>query len=568
MRRAGGRGSRDITGGTVLEQASDAGTARSAAVPSRTAAGVPLPTRGRTAGAPVGIVVGVFVVCLAWTVLILATPSFRFVADWPSARVPIETAGALVGVLVATLAYFRYANTGVPAMLLVALAFLVLAINQFLFGVVISPDVIARDLGVYVWTWGRIIAGSLLLAGTLARFRRPALRAHPLVDLLAGIAGVVALVALGPVILSAVGDHLPPVGAALDEATAAALAGARPNLSPADVVLGGIGAAIFFLAAARYAVTPVRGEPAFALLAPALVLAAFSHLHYMLMPTVFSDRISTGDLLRVAFHVVVFVGLMWEIRWAYLIERRRAGELESAFAAERRRADDLERLDRARADLFRLVSHELMHPVAAVRGWIVTLERRWDELDDARKLEIVKRLDAETERLRDLAEKAPDAADVRAVLEPVLPRRERVPELVEQAVGGARELDTRVRVFVDAVAREASVEADGARILQVLRNLLSNASRHGGDTAVQLSVFADADEVLFEVTDFGPGIAPAALPHVFEQGYRGPGTVVPGAGLGLYICKGIVEAHGGTIAAESIPGVRTTFRFSLPRAGE
>ncbi len=505
-------------------------------------------------------------VCAAWTVLILVSPSVRFLADWPSARVPIETAGALIGVLVATLAYFRYAYTGIRALLLVALAFLVLSINQFVFGVVVSPDVIARNLNVYVWTWGRLIAGTLLLAGTAPRLRRSSVRKHPFLDLTAGVAVVVWLIGLGPVVLGALGDRLPPIGLALERASAATLTGVNPHLSALDMLVALAGAGIFLVAAARYAVAPPNGEAELSLLAPALVLAAFAHVHYMLMPTVFSDEISTGDLLRVAFQAVVFVGLMWEVRRAYLAERRRAGELESAFAAERRRADDLERIDRARADLFRLVSHELMHPVAAVRGWIVTLGRRWDELDDDQKRDIVKRLDAETQRLRDLAEQAPDAADVRAVLEPVVPRHERVTELVEQAVGGALELDTRLDVFVDAVARKASVHADGARILQVLRNLLVNSARHAGDSPTQLSVFADDHEVLFEVTDYGPGISPADLPHVFEQRYRGSDAAGAGAGLGLYICKGIVEAHGGTIAAESVPGVRTTFRFSLPRS--
>jgi signal transduction histidine kinase len=541
---------------------------RSAVRPATRSPGAParpeLASRGAVIGVGARIAVGAFAVCGAWTLLVVASPSFRLVADWPSARIPIETAGALVGMLVATLAYFRYSYAGMPALLLVALAFVVLAVNQFVFGVVISPVVIARDLSVYVWTWGRIVAGWLLLAGTLPRFRTPADRTHPFMDLIAGIAGVVCLIGLGPVILSAVGSHLRLGTTALHRGTNQALSGVSPDLSPAGLTLGLLGAGIFLLAAYRYAKSAGGDEPGLAVLVPALVLAAFSHLDYMLMPTLFSDRISTGDLLRLAFLIVVFVGLMWEVRAASLAERRRAGELESAFAIERRRAEDLERIDRARADLFRLVSHELMHPVAAVRGWIVTLERRWDELDDDRKLEIVRRLGAETERLRDLAEQAPDAADVRAVLEPVFPRRERVTELIEEAVGGTQ-LGERVHVFVDEIARVASVRADGARILQVVRNLLTNAARHGGDTSAQLSVFADEREVLFEVTDFGPGIAPGDLPHVFEQGYRGSGATAPGAGLGLYICKGIVESHGGTISAESVPGARTTFRFTLPR---
>ena len=93
--------------------------------------------------------------------------------------------GALTAVLVATLAYFRFAFTGVRALLLVAVAFLVLGINQFAFGVLVPPEAIGRDLDVYIWVWGRLIAGGLLLAGTLPRFRRPAVRkAHSCVSML------------------------------------------------------------------------------------------------------------------------------------------------------------------------------------------------------------------------------------------------------------------------------------------------------------------------------------------------------------------------------------------------
>jgi len=514
-------------------------------------------------GAQTWAALAVLVACATWTALILRTPTFRFIAHWPSARVPIETAGALVAGLVATLAYFRYAYTGVRSLLFVTLAFIVLGMNQFVFGVVVSPEMLPRDLSIYVWASGRLIAAALLLAGTLRAFREPAARRHPFLDLLAGtVAGVIA-VGVSPLVLSLfTGAGPSPLQRAAERAVV--LSGGRLPLSPGDLVLGLVGAAIIAAAAFRYALPLADREPAPVLLAPALVLAAFSHVHYMLVPTVFSDAISTGDLLRVAFYVVVFCGLVWEVRTAYLSERRRAAELENAFAAEQRRAEELERLARARADLVRLVTHELMHPVAAVRGWIVTLERRWDELDDVRRREIVSHLDAETRRLRDLAEQAPEATDVDSLFQPVFVRRTRVTELVDQAVVGAQDLPGRLDVHVDKGVGEAVVRADGARVLQVLRNLLSNAARHGGGSLVELSVLAGTHAAVFEVTDAGPGIMAHDLPHIFEQGYRANGNDGVGAGLGLYICKGIVEAHGGSISAETLPGIRTTFRFSVP----
>jgi signal transduction histidine kinase len=516
-------------------------------------------------GGQAWLAIGLFVAAGVWTLLILFTPSFRFTMRWPRARVPIEMTGALTAVLVATLAYFRFAFTGVRALLLVAVAFLVLGINQFAFGVLVPPEAIGRDLDVYIWVWGRLIAGGLLLAGTLPRFRRPAVRKHPFFELLLGTAAATWLVVLGPVGLFVLGRHLPPLWGDGD-VPASAINGAHPALSGIDVGLGLLGATVFLLAAARYSARSRTGTSAPALLGPALVLAAFSHVHYALMPTVFSGRISTGDLLRIAFHLLVVVGLMWEIRSAYIAERGRSMQLESAFAAERERVKELERLDRAHAEFLRLVTHELMHPIAAARSWIVTLRRRWDSLDDQGKREIVARLDAETARLRDLAEQAPDAGDAGTLLQPVLLGAHRVTDLVNQAGAAAEELNGRLRIYVDRVARTASVRADGTRILQTLRNLLLNAARHSGEGDVELSVFGDPQTVLFEVRDFGTGIAPKDLPHIFEQGYRGSGTRVDegGTGLGLYICKRIVEAHGGAIWATSWPTQGTCVSFTLP----
>jgi signal transduction histidine kinase len=109
---------------------------------------------------------------------------------------------------------------------------------------------------------------------------------------------------------------------------------------------------------------------------------------------------------------------------------------------------------------------------------------------------------------------------------------------------------------------------DAQKIGRVLTNLVSNALRHtevGG--SVQIRAMADTEGVRVEVHDSGEGISPEDLPHIFDQFYRGEKSRsrdTGGSGLGLAIAKGIVEAHEGSIGAESAPGEGTCFFFTLP----
>ncbi len=109
---------------------------------------------------------------------------------------------------------------------------------------------------------------------------------------------------------------------------------------------------------------------------------------------------------------------------------------------------------------------------------------------------------------------------------------------------------------------------DEERLRQVLSNLLSNALKYspGGKVAVRGRV--EPQQVVVSVSDEGPGIAAADLPRVFDRFYRADSDLTKrakGAGLGLYLAKAVVEAHGGRLWAESTPGKGTTFSFSLPR---
>lgn len=144
------------------------------------------------------------------------------------------------------------------------------------------------------------------------------------------------------------------------------------------------------------------------------------------------------------------------------------------------------------------------------------------------------------------------------------------PQATEELLQRAREL---LRPLADArgVALDfdelenASVRADPPRILQVLSNLVSNALDHTPPHGtILLGVRRSGDSCIFHVQDSGRGIDEKDLPHVFDRFWRGPDSEVrPGAGLGLSICKGIVEAHGGTIHAYSEPGTGARFEFEL-----
>jgi two-component system sensor histidine kinase BaeS len=138
--------------------------------------------------------------------------------------------------------------------------------------------------------------------------------------------------------------------------------------------------------------------------------------------------------------------------------------------------------------------------------------------------------------------------------------------LIEETVSAYAGQPTMPGVQITAEVEPAlpMVNVDAGRIRQVLSNLLSNAVRHvPADGRVRVVARRVAGAVQVEVTDNGPGIPPDLLPHVFERFAKDPSS--PGSGLGLAIARDLVEAHGGTIEAISLPGQGTTMRFRLPQ---
>jgi signal transduction histidine kinase/HAMP domain-containing protein len=223
--------------------------------------------------------------------------------------------------------------------------------------------------------------------------------------------------------------------------------------------------------------------------------------------------------------------------------------------------------ERMRSALIATVSHELRSPLTAIAGYTDTLIQGgpWDDETRSELLEIIARSAA---TLASLVDNLLDAAKMEAGLLPLEREPVRVERVVQRLVASRRALAPAHTLRVETDASLPLVDADPLRVEQVLANLLDNAIKYSpaGGT-VTLSLHTDADGmVAVSIRDSGIGIAPDHLPHLFERFYRvADNRSIKGVGLGLFICKHIIEAHSGRIWVTSEPGAGSTFTFTLPR---
>ncbi len=223
----------------------------------------------------------------------------------------------------------------------------------------------------------------------------------------------------------------------------------------------------------------------------------------------------------------------------------------------------LEEQERLRAEFLGMVSHELRTPLSAVKGSVANLLDPQASLYPAEVAQFHRIIDAQTDRMRDLIGDLLDAARIQTGSLSVSPGPTELAPLVDEARSAFLSGGGRHNVRVEAPPGLPMVMADGRRIVQVLGNLLSNASQHSPvSSVIRIGAEPEGLQVRVTVTDQGRGIAADQLPRLFRRFSR------PDAGnrtgLGLAICKGIVEAHGGRIWAESDgPGLGARFTFTL-----
>jgi signal transduction histidine kinase len=283
---------------------------------------------------------------------------------------------------------------------------------------------------------------------------------------------------------------------------------------------------------------------------PAVILVEHSWRDHDLHPV----SIAVGATLLAVLVVARFAGLVRAV--------------DSARVAEREANVRLRELDRLKDDFVSTISHELRTPLTSISGY-VELAREQADPETNGYLEVVERNAARLLALvNDLLFVARlQSGSVELDLEHV-----DVGRLVAESVANAKPqaFGANVELRIHLSGGVTAVRGDRRRLGQVVDNLVSNAIKFSPDSgAVDLNVEQRNGVVLIEVEDQGMGIPEDERPRLFERFFRTQGALdrqIPGTGLGLYITKSIVEAHGGTVGARSVDGEGSSFVVELPAA--
>jgi signal transduction histidine kinase len=224
--------------------------------------------------------------------------------------------------------------------------------------------------------------------------------------------------------------------------------------------------------------------------------------------------------------------------------------------------------DELKSTFISVISHELKTPVALIKGYVGTLRREdatWDPMIVKDSLEVI---EEEADRLTELIDNLLDASRLQAGALSINLMDVDLSELVERTAQRFRIQSAIHNIIVDFPESFPVILADDDRMSQVISNLLSNAIKYspqGGEIRIAAQVLPK--QVVICVHDQGPGIAPEDLPHVFDRFYRASDAsrTTKGAGLGLYLARAAIEAHGGRIWVDPKPGDGARVCFSLPR---
>ena len=281
--------------------------------------------------------------------------------------------------------------------------------------------------------------------------------------------------------------------------------------------------------------------------------------------TAFADvnRTLRFGLIGLAIVGVLAVGAAWYFGTAFVVR-----PITAAFRREQDAVDRLKEVDQMRTDFVSMVSHELRNPLATIRGFGQLLRDRSETLTDDQRKQAYDVVVRQVDRMASLVDNVLDVSRLESdtfsyAFIPYDPAR-----LLSETAEEMRASWPNHDIALDATGDLPAAKGDADRLKQVLVNLLSNACRYSPEgSTVTIRARNAGSSVRFDVVDTGSGIAPADLALLFQRfaRLRTPDTSrVRGTGLGLYISRRIVEAHGGRIWVDSEPGRGSTFSVEIP----
>ena len=489
------------------------------------------------------------ILVVLWAGVVFVIPQIRFVVFAPEAKTGFEVSLALLR-LFAAFVFFRFPDDrGRDRLRWIALGLAIQGFGGIGFGYLLPLLRSGDELNpaMYESLLTRMLSTTAMAVGLMPR-HAIGLTTGLAVRLLGGF------VALGLVVVL-IGDHLPNLTTLYTLETATESVTVLDGLTGWHWVLSlfPIGAAVI---AAIGAARNYPGNSPAGWLTVAMVLMAGAQLHTLFWPSAFSPILTTASLLRLAYTMVLAAGGVIELN-------RLATERAVLLAFHQETANRHADLMRLRANFSAMIAHELTSPLGAIRRATELLTTDPLPPSQARAVETIESqvglLDTLVADAQTTAIAERDEFVVRPVpieLNPILADASAFARTLPGDHPVSFEPDGRPRVF-----------ADPERISQVLHNLLGNAAKFSPPgTPIALSVTQADGRVRILVTDSGPGIEPEDLPRIFERYGRGRDTVTqrtPGTGLGLYLSRQIVSAHGSDIHVASVPGSGATFWFEL-----
>jgi signal transduction histidine kinase len=245
---------------------------------------------------------------------------------------------------------------------------------------------------------------------------------------------------------------------------------------------------------------------------------------------------------------------------ALLVERQ---NLQHAYEALEQQNQE----SRLQEDFISTITHELRTPLGFIKGYSTTLLRSDTNWEQETQQEFLRIIDQEADRLQELIENLLDSARLQSGNMKMDFQAVRVETLIRSVADRVKIHHADLKVHFDAEQPGTMIRGDPKRLGQVFENLLNNAVKYapGSDVWVRIET-RESEGVLILLEDHGPGISQRYLPHIFDRFFRNPELepYVHGSGLGLFICKKIIQAHQGQIFATSTVGQGTTFHIILP----
>ncbi len=220
---------------------------------------------------------------------------------------------------------------------------------------------------------------------------------------------------------------------------------------------------------------------------------------------------------------------------------------------------------RLQDDFVSTITHELRNPLGFIKGYTTTLLRSDTQWDQNTQQEFLNIIDQETDRLQELIDNLLDSArlqsgEMRMQFQPV-----RLDSVLNDVMLRAKLHHPELNIRLNIESPILPVRGDPRRLAQVFENIIGNSIKYAPSSEILITIKPDNSGLALDFQDFGPGILEQYLPFIFNRFFRSPDAPnMHGSGLGLYICRQIIQAHSGQIQARSVDGKGTTISIHLP----